>query len=434
MDESSLKSSTFLRMGIIAGLTLLLLIPAVLVRSLIKERTERRDTANIEISQSWGESQVIAGPILTLPYNWSSETSDGKIVTSTRHLHMLPRSLKIQGTLEPEIRYRGIYKVPLYMSHLVIDGQFESPDLERFRIQADEALWDDAFITFGISDPKGLRDIAGIEWNGNDYTGEPGVLNTDIVNAGITFRPPINPSESGYAFTIPLSINGSSMLKFIPIGDVTDVVLDSEWSNPSFIGSFLPLTRNIGPDGFHAEWKVLNLNRNFPQAWVGSQYKILESAFGTSLYVSVDEYLKSERSVKYALLFIALTFVAFFLSELISKTAFHPIQYTLIGFALILFYVLLLSLSEHIGFNTAYLVASAGIIAMITVYAYWISGKKQITTVICAVLITLYAYLFITLQLQDYALLFGSIGLFIVLFIIMYLTRHIDWFSINTTE
>ena len=418
-------------MLIVAALTLLLLVPTVFVQSLISERSSRRDSTTVEVSQSWGGAQTLIGPILSIPFKEFSKDEKGVVSFSTRYAHFLPNNLLIKGSLKPEIRYRGIYEVALYSSEFVIEGQFSSPDLSKLRINSENAFWDDAFITFGISDLKGVRDTINLQWNAVRYSSEPGVLSDDVLAAGVTFKPRIDKSQGSYAFSFPLALNGSSEIRFVPMGEVTEVVLDSPWGNPSFVGSFLPHTRTISADDFHSEWKVLNLNRNFPQAWVGSRYSFIESSFGTSLYLPVDQYQKTDRSVKYALLFIALTFVSFFLSEIIAKTAFHPIQYTLVGFALILFYVLLLSLSEHIGFNLAYLIGSIGVVLLVTVYAFWISAKRQIASVIFLVLVALFSFLFVTLQLQDFSLLLGSIGLFIVLFIVMYLTRKIDWFSIN---
>lgn len=435
MIESKLKSSVILRMVIIGGLTILLLIPTIFIdESLISERMSRRDAATSDVSRSWGGIQTLTGPILTVPFKEFDKNEKGVVSYSIRYAHFLPSNLYIKGNLNPEIRYRGIYDVALYNSQFVISGEFRTPDFRTLHINPDNAVWTDAFLSFGISDLKGIRDKIDIEWNHTTYPSEPGVLSNDIVNAGITFKPVLDTKVSSIFFSFPLNINGSFEIRFVPVGELTNVVLQSPWGNPSFIGNFLPTSREITPNSFSAEWKVFNLNRNYPQAWIGSQYNVLESSFGTSLYIPVDEYQKTSRSVKYALLFIALTFISFFLSEVIAKTVFHPIQYALVGSALVIFYVLLLSLAEHIGFNFAYLVASLSIISIITLYSMWISSRKQISFVICFVLFVLYVFLFITLQLQDYALLFGSIGLFIVLFIIMFLTRKIDWYSIDKSQ
>lgn len=434
MNESVLKTSVILKMFIVAALTLLLLVPAIFVESLISERMSRRNAATLEVSQSWGGIQTLIGPILSIPFKEYSKNENGVVSFTIRNAHFLPSSLQIKGALNPDIRYRGIYEIALYHSQFAVSGQFLAPDLGKLRISPENVLWNDAFITFGISDLKGIRDSITLDWDAAPYSSEPGVLSDEVLTAGITFKPHFDKAQTSHSFSFRLSLNGSSEVRFVPVGEMTEVILDCPWGHPSFVGSFLPHTRNIKTDSFHAEWHVLNLNRNFPQAWIGARYKVLDSSFGASLFLPVDEYQKTSRSVKYALLFIALTFTSFFLSELITKTIFHPIQYALIGFALILFYVLLLSISEHMRFNTAYFFSSLGVILLVTIYAFWISAKKNIAVVIFLVLAALYGFLFVTLQLQDYALLLGSIGLFVVLFIIMYLTRKIDWFSLSRPQ
>jgi inner membrane protein len=434
MDESMLKISVILRMCIIAALTLLLLIPQMIVESLVSERVERRDAATKEVSQGWGGPQTLAGPILSIPYKIHVMHEDKTTTTELAYAHFLPSHISIQCTLHPEVRYRSIYEVALYQAQCSMTGEFASPDFNKLHIAADDIQWNDAVVTFGISDLKGIRDTIDFRWNEKPYPTEPGTAVDEVVNAGVTVKPHLEKKTVASTFSVALSLNGSSEIRFVPVGEVTDAVIDSKWGDPSYVGMFLPAVRKIQADQSHAEWKILNLNRNFPQEWTGGKYKILESSFGTSFFLPVDEYQKINRAIKYALLFIALTFAAFFLSELITKTTLHPVQYALVGLALVLFYVLLLSFSEHIRFNTAYVLTSFSVIGLVTLYAYWISIKKQIAIVIGLVLSALYGFLFVTLQLQDYALLLGSLGLFAVLFVIMYFTRSIDWFTINKQQ
>ncbi len=297
MNLPDLKSSVILRMLIVATLTLLLLIPAVFVESLISERSSRRDSATLEVSESWGGAQTLTGPVLSLPFKEFSKDEKGAVSFSILYAHFLPTKLLVKGSVKPEIRYRGIYEVPLYSSQFVIEGQFSSPDLNKLRIDPDNVLWTDAFVSFGITDLKGVRDTINLQWDAARYPSEPGVLSDDIVATGVTFKPHIEKSQQSHAFSFPLSLNGSSEIYFVPMGEVTEVVFDSPWENPSFIGSFLPHTRDISADNFHAEWKVLNLNRNFPQAWIGNRHGVGQSSFGASFYIPVDQYQKTERSV-----------------------------------------------------------------------------------------------------------------------------------------
>ncbi len=418
------RNSLGLRLLIIAVLSLLLLIPANMIHSLVQERQQRRDAAVQEISEKWGESQIITGPILSIPLQDS---------TKVYFAHFLPEALVIEGSIDPEVRYRGIHEVALYNSSLDISGRFSYPDFNLINGEVQDIRWDDAFLTIGISDMKGIKDVAGIRWNQEEYAANPGVISNDLINSGISIRPSLsNAINGGFEFSTSLSLNGSSKLMFTPVGKTTDLGISSTWQNPSFTGNFLPESRQISASGFDAKWKILHLNRNYPQQWVGSQFNPSTSTFGVDLYLPVDEYQKTTRTVKYAIMFISLTFLSFFLIELLTSNNIHPMQYLLVGFALLLFYTLLLSLSEHIGFRNAYILSSTGIIGLITVYSRSVLRTVHHTIIVLGILILLYGFLYIVLQLQDYALLIGSLGLFVTLAGVMYLTKNIDWFSILT--
>lgn len=427
VHQQRIKQSLGLRLVIIALISLALLIPAQMIQSLITERQDRRDGALKEISEKWGESQTITGPILSIPFREYSKVN---------YAHYLPDEIIISGSINPEIRYRGIYEVALYNAQLQVRGKFLFPDIKKLNIAAENILWDDAFIAIGISDMKGIKELIKIKWNEEEYNANPGLATNDVLESGISIKPLLDADniEEKYEFSATIDLNGSSNLMFTPIGKVTRVDISSNWQNPSFTGNYLPETRDISSNGFKASWQILHLNRNYPQHWRGSQYKPTTSVFGIDLYLPVDEYQKTTRTAKYAIMFISLTFLSFFLIELLNKKIIHPIQYLLIGFGLLVFYTLLLSFSEHIVFNYAYLIASLGIIALITTYAKSVLRSKSHTTIIGGVLILLYGFLYIVLQLQDYALLMGSLGLFLILAIIMYVTRNIDWFAIMMTE
>ena len=206
--------------------------------------------------------------------------------------------------------------------------------------------------------------------------------------------------------------------------------ISSSWDTPSFIGSFLPADRNIEADGFQANWKIFHLNREYPQQWTDGEFNLGSSAFGTRLMFPVDHYQKSTRSVKYAIMFIALTFIIFFLCEILSKIRIHPIQYLLVGIGLVIFYTLLLSFSEHINFELAYGISTMAIVGLITFYSRSVLGSYKLALVVGGALTSLYVYLFFTLQMEDYSLLLGSLGLFVILALIMYLSRNINWYRV----
>jgi inner membrane protein len=418
-------------MFVMAMVVLFLLILAATIRSLISERQHRRDEAVNEVSQKWGNVQTITGPVLTLPFRKPTKDAKGKTVFYVDCLHIMPETLQVEVDLNPEIRYRGIYEVVLYQALIKLKGNFILPKLEKYDLLPEHLILKEAFITVGITDMRGIKNTIMLNWGSEKLPASPGVKLLNIVKSGFTVFPAVSLSRNEYAFSADLRLNGSGEFNIIPVGKETLVTMSSTWSSPSFIGNFLPENRKISPDSFKAVWSVQHLNRNFPQTWTGSAYSVANSAFGVKLLQPVDEYQKVTRAVKYALMFIVLTFMAFFLTEIFSRAAIHPIQYTLIGLAIVLFYVILLSLSEHIPFNVSYVAASAGVILMISAYAKSVLKTKRAAAVIGGILAVLYLFLFVTLQLEDYALLLGSIGLFVILAAVMFLTRRINWFEIG---
>ncbi|WP_421773680.1 cell envelope integrity protein CreD [Gracilimonas sp.] len=428
----NLRKSLGTRLFIIAFLTLILLIPSLLIQGLISEREHRRDSVAHEISQKWGSEQVIVGPIISVPYRYYFNGEE-KVEQTIRYAHFLPENLNVEGAITTEIRYRGIYKVIVYNSNLSVSGNFQAIDLSGFKVPVEDFLIEDAFVSVGISDMTGIKDFVTISWNEDEFMANPGIESNDVLASGISIAPDLTTGEA-YDFSFDLNLNGSTGLHFSPVGKQTNVALESDWSNPSFTGNFLPAVREVTDAGFDSEWNVLHLNRNFSQQWQGPNQEVTNTLFGVELLLAVDEYQKTMRTAKYAIMFISLTFLTFFMIELLSKKIIHPIQYLLIGFALLIFYTLLLSISEYVVFQLAYLIAAAAIIGLITVYSYSVLSDKLKSGIILGVLIILYGYLYILLQLQDYALLLGSLGLFVVLSVVMYLTRNINWFEIMNTE
>lgn len=430
------RNAVLIKVIAISFLTLMLLIPISMISSLVMERQTRQMEATTEISSKWGFEQRLVGPILTIPFVTYDLDKDSKRVNIDKHMaYFLPESLKIIGTINPEVKKRGIFQVALYTTNLKVEGFFKSPQIN-VSDKNYEINWQDAFLTIGISDLRGIKEDIKFKWNSNEMICEPGVKIENMVESGVTINKPLQSDSSikEYQFSFNLSLNGSKRLSFVPIGKETDVALNSSWTNPSFDGSFLPEDSKITSDGFKADWKVLELNRNFPQKWVDSNFKIEDSTFGVSLLLPGETYQLTERSMKYAILFIALTFTVFFFVEIMRKLKVHPIQYVLVGFSLCLFYLLLLSLSEQIGFGFAYLIASAGIVIMIASYSRGIFKSNRLTIILISILVLLYGFLYILLQLQDFALLMGSVGLFVILASVMYLSRKIDWYAIGGTS
>lgn len=441
------KNSVTLKLITITILMLLLLIPTSMIQSVIYERELLSEVTNAEVSSKWAESQQVNGPILTIPilYEYEQYTDDKKtktrITQHTYNYHMLPETLNINGKVTPERLKRGIYEVVVYQSGLAISGTFKlnHSHLNQKIKQANlkEIRYDQAFLTIGISDLRGIKDQIQVNWNNQELMAKPGSLISEMISSGVTIELPElkEMMDSPIAFDFRLALQGSKSMSFVPLGNVTEVALKSNWQSPSFNGNFLPDFREVTESGFSAKWKVLQLNRNLPQSWVSTNHSqnMSNAAFGVDLISPIDDYQKSVRSAKYAVMTIALTFLIFFLVEILNKRRIHPFQYALVGLGLCLFYVLLVSISEHSNFDFAFGISTLGIITMISLYSLSVFKAKRLTVLLVATLLGIYGFLFVTLQLADYALLMGSIGLTLILALTMYFTRNINWYKLNSS-
>ncbi len=431
--NSLLKNSVMLKLITITILMLLLLIPASMIKSIIQEREQLNNEATNEVSSKWAEEQLVNGPILTIPLTYEYEQEDKKYL-KTKYWHILPENLDINGDVTPEKLKRGIYEVVVYKSKLNVSGDFiinQKPDQQNLKA----IRYDQAFLTIGIYDLRGIKNQIRLNWNGKDLKAKPGSIIPDLIYSGVTISVP-NVKEllsKSIDFNFSLDLQGSRNLSFTPLGNTTVVNLRSPWPSPSFDGNFLPDEREITEEGFTASWSVLQLNRNYPQSWIGDSHKenLEYSAFGVNLILPLDDYQKSYRSAKYAAMSIALTFLIFFLVEVLNKRKIHPFQYALVGLALCLFYVLLVSISEHSNFNFAYGISTLGVVTMISLYSLSVFKKIKLSMLLLATITAIYGFLFVTLQLADYALLMGSLGLTVILGLTMYFTRNINWYQLN---
>lgn len=430
-EKPGFINSVSLKIIVIGFLVLALLVPKSMISSLISERSARKSEVIRELSDKWGGDQTVSGPVLTIPYKKAYENKDGELRYTVEIMNFLPEKLAIKGKIIPEVRYRSIYKAVLYNADIEISGAFPKPDFADSGIEPKNIIWSGAAVSLGISDMKGIKESIEAKIGNAEKVMNPGVISTKIINSGVGSRLNLDGSETLIPFSFKLNLNGSQNLDFMPLGKITTVALESSWANPSFTGAFLPEKRTITDNGFSAEWKVFHLNRNYPQKWSGELHKICGSAFGLDLIITADVYQKSERTIKYGLMFIVMTFSVFFFAEILMNRRVHPVQYLMIGFALTMFYVLLTALAEHIGFDISYFISAIAIVALITGYSKAIMGGKAFTLSVFSALSLLYAYLYVILQLEDYALIMGSLGLFAVLGLSMYLTRNIDWYSLN---
>lgn len=449
------RNSVTLKLFVVGILILILLIPVGMVTSLIREREGIRDEAVREVSAKWGMSQTLAGPVISVPYESVRESEEGKPVITRGYAHFLPDSLYIDGQVDPQERHRGIYVVVLYKAGLRVSGRFAGLNAAALSVPESDLKWEDALFTFGIADMKGVESAIPVKINDTTYQFGPGTVTGDIFASGANFPIRLPDREtSTIDFSFEIKLNGSTGIYFTPFGKLTQVNLQSSWPDPSFEGAFLPDTREVSAGGFQAEWQVLQLNRNYPQQGVGSyisnfpvneynkgeyyfdegSFRTSTNAFGLRLLLPIDEYQKTMRSAKYAAFFVLVTFLAFFFIEVLNRKRLHPIQYILVGAAIILFYILLLSISEHLKFDAAYLIGCLTILALITGYCYFILDNLRLTLMIFGILAILYGFFYSLLQLQDYALLLGSLGLLLILATIMYLTRRIDWYNLRRDD
>lgn len=432
---SAIRGSQMLRLLLIGFLVLVLLIPAAMIGGLVSERRERREGAVDEVTAKWGRMQILTGPALIIPYVQSRVELDNKgqkvVRSQTRHLIVLPETLTVRGEIESEVRHRGIFSVPVYRMKLEVTGRFVPPNLADWNVQAGEVRWERAEVGVGITDARAIQERTDLSWNGRTIPFLPGTGAFDVTDTGIHAPLAGAAPAAGFEFSFPLVLNGSVGVYFVPFGKETSVSLKSNWPDPSFQGNWLPASRSISDRGFEASWSIPFLGRNYPQAWISEDVKMAEtveaSKFGLDLVTPVDEYRMAERSTKYAGLFILLTFATIWLIEVLARLRVHPIQYLLVGAAMCLFYLLELALSEHLGFTPAYAVAGVAVVALIASYSFAALNSPRRAGIVGGLVAALYAYLYVLLKNEDYALLIGSVGLFLMLAAVMYLTRRIDW-------
>ncbi len=436
--QNWVKNSPTFKVLAVLIITLILLIPAYRIENLISERQSLQQEVVGEISSKWGEQQTITGPILTIPYTEKQNegTTNEKVVT--KHIYLLPEELNIAGELNPEVKKRSIYKAILYNAELDLSGTFNFDKIADLNLEEEQIEWEKSTISFGITDPKGISQIGEMVLGKAKLQAEPGVPTYIKFNHGIHAATQMSEQpENLLLFSSKISLKGSSKINFIPLGKSTKASLTSEWPDPSFAGAFLPDDHNITKNGFTANWNVLDFNRSFSQIWNNYFPQLDEWKFGVNLIESVDIYQKTTRAIKYAFMIIALTFTFFFFFEILRKLKIHPIQYTIVGFAMLIFYVLLIALSEQLSFGTAFLISALSIIGVVGYYFYFISKSYKVTFIFSLMFSFIYGFIYVILNAEAYSLLIGSIGLFVLIALIIHFTRNINWYDsveIQTNE
>ena len=418
----------------IGVLVLLLLIPMEMIKSLINERMEIADEATNEVYQSWSGPQTITGPVLSLTLKSQTTDAEGKAKFEQNTYNILPNKLNINGNIATQELKRGIYEIVVYNAPIDITGSFVYTDeLKNIMSSYDNVEVTNAAIYMGISDLRGISEEVMIQFGDQQLYMNSGLPAYSLSNSGLSNNVDIEQFLEGKQmdFSTKLTLKGSKSIDFMPFGKTTSVKLSSNCTTPSFSGTFLPTNRNITNEGFTCDWKVVQVNRNYPQVISGNSYykPIQDSVFGVNVLIPLQHYQKSMRTVKYAILIILLTFVVNFFVEMIQKKDIHPVQYLLIGLALCLFYSLLVSLSEHTSFTIAYIIAALMTDGLITCYLAGVLKIKKTALAIGGLLLALYAFIFVLMQLESYALLAGSIGLFILLAVLMHFSQKIEWYK-----
>ena len=430
------RHSVSVKAATIAVLVLILLIPIGMIENVIQDRTQVGAFAEADIMRSWGGAQVVAGPILVLPYRTEQLSSYGVKSLSTGRAYVLPGQLGISADIVPDERYRGIHKVPVYTANVRLSGRFGKPDLDGLGISSDHIEWDRAYFALAVEDARAITrppeiDIA-------DRSIRFVLAQRQISGMPAQIAAPAKDlfgdvgDDTVMSFDLKLSLKGTKDLQFLPFGDTTTVTMTSAWPSPSFFGSHLPMERTVDDTGFSARWQISSLGRALPSSWVDGadeQASARHSAFGVGLYTPIGLYQLSLRATKYAALFVVLSFAAYFLFEVIAGLRLHPLQYLLVGFANTLFFLLLLSLAEHIGFGWAYLVSAIASSGLISAYSVAVLEQRRRAAIVAVVLGLLYGFLYMTLRAETYAMLVGSVFLWASLGSIMYMTRRVDWYG-----
>lgn len=445
------RGSTMLKLLGVGALILIMLIPLLMIEGVLSDRLARRNEAVNDITSSWGKDQSIIGPVLVVPYLHhgtvvrSVTLPDGRVETrevaetTVAYAYFLPDALDITGDVQTQTLHRGIYDAAVFRGQINISGKFPVPDMAALKIAPADVLWKDAVVTLAVSDLRGTREGLTLDWGGKKIQLQPGSQlpgYTTGVTAQLSSEQPIAESTT---FSIALDLNGSSGIFFAPFGIQNTVTLKANWPDPGFQGAFLPAERHVRTDGFDASWKVSYYGRDYPQRWTSrsgnerfTTLAVSNSLFGAQFLRVLDAYRYVERSIKYGVLFFVLVFTTFFLFEVTARQKIHPLQYLMVGAALCLFYLALLSASEFIGFTAAYFIATFAATGLITWYCSHFLGGGVRTLIIGGGLIGVYTFLYITLRQQDYALLMGTVALFVLLAVVMWVTRKVDWYARDT--
>jgi len=444
-----MQKNLTIKLAIIAFVTVFLLIPLNMISGKIIERSQFLAEAKRSVSQSWTGSQTVMSAFIVIPYEVNQKVTVENKLTKEKTLHIskvskqkfiIPDKINIASTIANDVRLKGIYKVPVYTTNLEISGKILLSSLQEalkdIAQEANGGIIGKPYLTTTVSDPRGINSIPTLQWQDQQISFQPGSKLQQNNNGLHAYLPSLDMNISEpVTFEFQLELRGMEAISFIPVGKEAEISASSTWPHPQFIGSFLPVSREISKEGYQAVWKITSFASNISDKIIkcenGSCDSLFNSHFGVKHIEAVDVYLQSERSVKYAMLFIGLSFITFFIFEVIMKLPIHPIQYTLVGFAIAIFYLLLISLSEHINFLLAYFIASICCTSLLLSYLRFVlAGYKQALG-FSGLLLILYTVLYVIISAEDLALVMGAFLTFTSLAIVMYTTRNIDWYKVG---
>ena len=444
-----MRANVLLKALIVGAVAMAFVVPLTMIWGVVKDRSRYRDTVTAEVARSTAQSQTLVGPLVVVHYRERVPASVKGEVEQVREGTeiLLPDSLSVRSKVHVETRQRGIHRVPVFRAATGLTAGFTLPP--RLGIPDKLQLLGEprAEVVFGVSDPRGIRAVPEVKLDAATLQARPGA-GLDWLKNGFSVALPFDAAGRRVALDVNLELIGTDRLMFLPIGAVTDVEVSSDYPHPSFVGAFLPDERSVSAQGFQARWKLSRFATGIDDAIArirdsmspgvpitaeggGGTPAFLNTDLGVRFVQPVDVYSQSERAVKYGFLFVFLTFVAFFLFEVLRRMAIHPIQYVLCGAALALFFLLLVSLSEHLPFAAAYLVSSGACVGLVAFYVGHVLRSARRGILFGVLLGALYGFLYVILQSEDYALLLGALLLFAALAIVMVMTRHVDWYRLS---
>jgi inner membrane protein len=411
--------------AVIIILIAVLMIPTMYVTSLVTERKERKVEVTNEVSKSWSGAQVVSAPFLSIPF--TKKANNGNELKYKSYLTASNNS--VAANVQSQTIKRGIYNVPVYNSTIISKGVFSKADIEQLIAAYGSSVLSEAKMNIVISDAKGITDSVKATINNTNY-----IMAVDMQNNSDnskTIAVPIGAlltTATDVNYSITLQLRGTEKISFYPSASLNKITLSAPWKDPSFFGNVISGEKTITNNGFQSIWNISRFQTNTP-LYMETLPILKDTEVGVHLINTVDGYTKTLRTTKYALLLIALTFALFFFIEAIKSKQIHPIQYGLVGLALVLFFTLLLSISEYTGFDVAYIIAGLATITLIATYAKTVLHTNANAITVAATLTALYSFVYFIIQMEEKSLLVGSIGLFLILAALMQLSKKVKWYN-----